>query len=166
MKKSTCLLALLLTGFSSFSQSSYSKETEEKINAFENSLAGRVIVEGEEENKLLDRMKFHHVKGMSIAVVHDYKVVWAKGYGWANEEEKKPVSTETLFEPGSISKSLNAVGILKLAQDKKIDLYTDINTYLTTWKFPYDSVSKKQKNHFGSTLKSQCRTDCTRFSGL
>ena len=77
-------------------------------------------------------MRHYNVKGLSIAVVHNYKVVWAKGYGWADEQEKKPVSTETLFEPGSISKSLNAVGILKLAQDKKVELYTDINTYLVS----------------------------------
>jgi len=85
------------------------------------------------------------VKGMSMAVIQDYRIVWAKAYGWADEGEKRPMTTETLFEPGSISKSLNAVGILKLAQEKKLDLYTDINSYLKSWKFPYDSLSKGKK---------------------
>jgi CubicO group peptidase (beta-lactamase class C family) len=90
-------------------------------------------------------MSFYHVKGLSIAVVHDYKVEWAKGYGWADEGEKRPVTTGTLFQAASVSKSLNAVGILKSVQEKKIDLYADINNYLTTWKFPYDAVSKGKK---------------------
>ena len=50
-----------------------------------------------------------------------------------------------MFEPGSISKSLNSLGVLKLVQEGKLDLNTDINTYLTSWKFPYDSVSKGKK---------------------
>jgi CubicO group peptidase (beta-lactamase class C family) len=37
------------------------------------------------------------------------------------------------------------VGVLKLAQDKKVDLNADINTYLKSWKFPYDSLSKSEK---------------------
>lgn len=123
----------------------YSKEILEEIKAVENSLAGRVKIEGKPDYNILDRMKYYGVKGVSLAVVHNYKVVWAKGYGWANEAEKRPVTPETLFEPGSISKSLNAVGILKLVQDKKLDLHADINTYLTSWKFPYDSVAKNKK---------------------
>jgi CubicO group peptidase (beta-lactamase class C family) len=70
---------------------------------------------------------------------------WAKGYGWADSAEKRPVTTETLFQAGSISKSLNSLGVLKLVQDRKLDLYTDINFYLKSWKFPYDSISKGKK---------------------
>ena len=72
-------------------------------------------------------------------------MIWAKGYGWADVKENRAVTTTTLFKPGSISKSLNAVGILKLAQDYKLDLYKDINGFLRSWKFPYDSVAKGKK---------------------
>jgi CubicO group peptidase (beta-lactamase class C family) len=94
---------------------------------------------------LQERMAFYKVKGLSIAVINNYKIVWSKGYGWADEAAKKPVTTQTLFQAASISKSLNGVGVLKLAQDKKLDLYRDINDYLRTWKFPYDSLSKGKK---------------------
>ncbi len=126
------------------SQEKYSTEVEQQIKKVENSICGQVIIEGESQN-MLERMKFYNVKGVSVAVVHNYKVVWAKGYGWADEKEKRPVTTETLFEPGSISKSLNSLAVLKLVQDKKLDLNIDINTYLKSWKFPYDSVSHNKK---------------------
>jgi CubicO group peptidase (beta-lactamase class C family) len=94
---------------------------------------------------LADRMKFYHANGVSIAVIKDYKIEWAKGYGWADSSEQRPVTTTTLFQAGSNSKSLNAVGILKLVQEGKLDLYSDINNYLKSWKFPYDSRSKGKK---------------------
>ena len=145
MKKILLFLVVLFHVSGLKAQSTYSKEVEEQIKQFENNLAGRVQIKGKETFNIADRMAHYKVMGLSIAVVKDYKVVWAKGYGWADEKEKRPVTTATLFEPGSISKSLNAVGLLKLVQDKKLDLYTDINSYLTSWKFPYDEVSNNRK---------------------
>jgi CubicO group peptidase (beta-lactamase class C family) len=87
-----------------------------------------------------ERMKFHNVPGVSIAVIKDYKLDWARGYGWADTSDKRPVTIETLFQAASISKSLNAVGALKLAEKKKLDLKKDINSYLRSWKFPYDTA--------------------------
>lgn len=118
MKKILLFLAITLPLGWLAAQATYPKEVEEQIKQFENSLTGRVQIKGKENNNIADRMAHYKVMGMSIAVVHDYKVVWAKGYGWADEKDKRPVTTETLFEPGSISKSLNAMGILKLVQDK------------------------------------------------
>jgi len=124
----------------------YSKDVEEKIKRVENNLNGWVhIQDSMNEWNLLQRMAFYKIRGLSIAIVHDYKIEWARGYGMADTANQKMVTTQTLFQAGSISKSLNAMGVLKLVQDKKIGLYTDINTYLHTWKFPYDSLSKGKK---------------------
>lgn len=143
--KATLVLPILFISSNLFSQTGYSPETLEKIKEIENNITGNIILNNEKPNTIEERMKLHNVKGMSIAVIKDHQIAWAKAYGWADEAEKRPMTTETLFEPGSISKSLNAVGILKLAQDKQLDLYTDINTYLKSWKFPYDSLSKGKK---------------------
>ena len=124
---------------------SLSKETKEKIQQVENNLAGRFQIEGELPGTIKERMAYYKVKGLSIAVIHHYKIEWVKGYGWADEDLKIRVTDHTLFQAASVSKSLNAVGVLKLVQDKKIDLYADINQYLTSWKFPYDSLSKNKK---------------------
>ncbi len=108
-------------------------------------LIGRYEAEGEPNPTIEERMSYYGIKGMTLAVINDYKVEWAKGYGWADSAEKRKVTAETMFEPGSISKSLNAIGVLKLVEDGKVDLNTDINQYLKTWKFPYDKKSKGKK---------------------
>lgn len=144
MKNIVYFIIFWLSAGNLMAQTTYSKEIEEQIKQVENNLAERVIINGKPGN-ILDRMAHDNVKGLSIAVVQNYKIIWAKGYGWADEKEKRPVTTKTLFVPGSISKTFNALGILKLAQDKKLDLDTDINTYLQSWKFPYDSLSKGKK---------------------
>ena len=125
-------------------QTTYSKQIKEQIKQVENNLFSRVIINGKGDN-ILDRMEFLKVRGVSIAVVKDYKIEWAKGYGFADEKEKRLVTSTTLFEPGSISKSLNALGALKLVQENKMELDNDINNYLKSWQFPYDSISKGKK---------------------
>ncbi|HTA62611.1 MAG TPA: serine hydrolase domain-containing protein [Bacteroidia bacterium] len=123
----------------------YSPEIETKIKQVEENLFRYFKIEGKSNPTIKQKMASNKIIGLSIAIVNNYKIEWAKAYGWADSAEKRPVTTNTIFEPGSISKSLNSVGILKLAQDKQIDLYTDINNYLTSWKFPYDTISKGKK---------------------
>ena len=120
-------------------------EIAEKIKSVENNLLPNILAKSDAPFTIQQRMAYYHVRGVSVAVIHNYKIEWAKGYGWADEGLKKAVTTKTLFQAGSVSKSLNAIGVLKLVQDQKIDLYKDINDYLTSWKFPYDSVSKNKK---------------------
>ena len=131
----------------------YSEAIENKIAQVENKQGGWVQIEGENnERTLKERMEQYHIRGLSIAVIRNYKIEWARGYGVMDTTTKAPVTTQTLFQAGSISKSLNAVGMLKLVQDKKIDLYADINNYLKTWKFPYDTVSQGKKISLANLL--------------
>jgi len=141
MKRFYLFTFLGIVSLNLFSQTNYSPETLGKIHEVETNIVGSVVVNNEKPYTIEERMKKYKVKGISIAVIKDYKVDWARGYGWADEEEKRPVTTETLFQAASISKAFNAIAILQLVQDKKLDLYTDINTYLTSWKFPYDTTS-------------------------
>lgn len=139
----TALLPILLiTGCRSAGQTQYSPETLERIKQVENNLGDWVKTQNDTAWNLTERMKHHNIVGVSIAVVHNFKIDWVKGYGWADVSEKRPVTEKTLFQAASISKSLNGVGVMKLVQDGKLDLNTDINQYLKSWKFPYDSVSK------------------------
>ncbi|MDR3714267.1 MAG: serine hydrolase [Puia sp.] len=123
----------------------YSPAVEKRIKAVENGLVGWVQTGDTLKWTLKERMRQRGIRGLSIAVIHNYKLEWAKGYGWADSGENRIVTTRTLFEAASMSKSINGVGILKLVQDQKLDLYADINRYLSSWKFPYDSVSNGKK---------------------
>ena len=166
MKNLTFILSLLLVILTSCNgQTNYSQQTQQKIEEIEKTITGNLILNNERPGTISERMAKYNVKGVSIAVIQDYKIVWAKGYGWADEAEKKLVTTETLFEPGSISKALNALGILKLAQEKKLDIYTDINTYLTSWKFPYDSLSNGKKITLADILSHNAGLSVHGFPG-
>lgn len=125
-------------------QQQYSEAVNEQIARVEANVSGGLIIDGRLYN-LSERMKHYNVAGLSVAVIDNYQIAWAKGYGYADKKEGRKVTTSTMFEPGSISKSLNAVGILYLAQQGKLDLYQDINQYLVNWKFPYDTVSHGKK---------------------
>ncbi len=123
----------------------YSDKIEKDIHLVENNLIPFIKIDGELNYTLADRMKFYHANGVSIAVIKNFKIEWARGYGWADSAEQRPVTTGTLFQAGSISKSINAIGVLKLVQEGKLNLYNDINDYLKTWRFPYDTASHGKK---------------------
>lgn len=161
------IILIFCSAFPSFSQNTYSKEIEEKIKQVENNSTIVLFqIEGQPDLSLQERMVKYNVKGLSIAVVNNYQIEWAKGYGWADEKEKRPVTTETRFEPGSISKSLNALGVLKLVDEQKIKLCcADINDFLTSWKFPYDSLSKNKFITVGYLLSHTAGLNVHGFPG-
>ena len=82
---------------------------------------------------LLDELS---TPGAAVAVLRDGQVALAKGYGWANREKRQPVTTSTLFNIGSISKTHAAWGLLRLVEDGKLDLDTPVEHYLTRWHLP------------------------------
>jgi len=85
---------------------------------------------------LTDAMKQVGVPGVSIAVIRDSAVHWAKGYGVADVETRRPVSVDTLFQAASISKPITALAAMRLVQEGRLALDEDINKILTSWKVP------------------------------
>lgn len=76
------------------------------------------------------------VPGVSVAVVHDFQLHWAKGYGVADVVSGQQVNTDTLFQAASISKAVTAVAALKAVQEGLLQLDTDINLVLKHWQMP------------------------------
>ena len=67
-------------------------------------------------------MRHYHVPGMAIAVTHHGKLVYAKGYGYADTSRKTMVTVNSLFRIASVSKSITATAILKLAEAGRLSL--------------------------------------------
>ncbi len=97
------------------------------------------------EAGIQERMIALNVRGVSIAVIQNYEIEWAKGYGFADLESKRPVTTDTLFQAGSISKPVAAVACMKLIEMGKLSLDAPVNTFLKSWKLPDNDFSKEQK---------------------
>src|SRR6202007_2502992 len=71
------------------------------------------------------------IGGAVIAVVKDGKVIFEKGYGYADVKTKRPVvADQTLFRPGSISKLFTWTAVMQLVAEGKLDLDRDVNEYL------------------------------------
>ncbi|TCD23362.1 serine hydrolase [Pedobacter psychrodurus] len=158
MKKS-CLAILFLLSTNIFAQ-----KPSHKFDLFENS----VFHWDKSKNKkwtLKERMNLYGVNAVSIAVVKDYKIEWTKAYGFADVDEKKMATPEILFQAGSISKSINSLGILKLVEEGKLALYDDINNYLKTWKFPYDDISNGKKISIADLLSHKAGLSVHGFYG-
>jgi CubicO group peptidase (beta-lactamase class C family) len=77
------------------------------------------------------QLRNRNIAGAVVSVVKDGQVLFQKGYGYADVEEKKPVlPDQTLFRPGSISKLFTATAVMQLAEQGKLDLDRDVNDYL------------------------------------
>ena len=73
------------------------------------------------------------VPGVSVAVIQDFKIHWAKAYGVADVETGQLVDIETMFQAASISKPVAAMGVLRAVQDGLFSLDDDINDILDSW---------------------------------
>jgi CubicO group peptidase (beta-lactamase class C family) len=119
---------------------------EERIQRIQDRIPPATLVKGEPvpTTKLADRMAALHVPGVSIAVIHEGKIEWARGFG-VTSVGGSPVTPETLFQAASISKPVAAMAVLRLVQSGKLSLDTDVNDYLKTWKLPPNSFTARTK---------------------
>lgn len=110
----------------------------DRIHRVENGLLLPVVVKGRADSgmKLDDRMRFYKTPGVSIAVINDGVIEWARGYGLQDIETGKPVTVETLFQAASISKPVAAMGALSLVEHGKLSLDENVNQKLVSWKVP------------------------------
>ena len=90
--------------------------------------------------EILDK---YDVPGLSIAVIHDYEIHWAKGYGIRDVETGEPVENDTLFQAASISKPVAAMAVLKAVEEGKFSLDDDINKILKSWKLPVEGFTDR-----------------------
>ena len=145
----------------SLNKISLSQPKDSLISKVENGLLPYVLIEGEPSFNLQDRMSYYKVPGISIAVIKDYKIEWMKHYGVMDSEFQSPITDETLFNVGSLSKGIAALTLLSLVQEGKIDLNGDINEQLISWKIPENEFTRQGTvtplllmNHSGGAMFS------------
>ena len=158
MKKVNLIILLFL------SLNTFAQNVNDKIKLFENDL-NHWDKSKNRKWTLKERMALYNTNAVSIVVIKDYKVEWVKAYGYADISEKKSATPQTLFQAASISKSLNSLGVLKLVEQGKLGLDGDINTYLKTWKFPYDSLAKGRKISIANLLSHTAGLSVGGFAG-
>jgi CubicO group peptidase (beta-lactamase class C family) len=78
-----------------------------------------------------EQMAKSKIPGAAISIVKDGKVLFTKGYGYADVEKKTPVVPEkTIFRIGSITKVFTATAVMQMADRGRINLKDDVNKYL------------------------------------
>jgi len=72
----------------------------------------------------------HQIPGASVAVTHNGRLMYARGFGWADRESKRRVEPESLFRIASISKPITAVAVMQLVESGQIRLTDPITDHL------------------------------------
>ncbi len=102
--------------------------------------------------KLQDKMKTHKVPGVSIAFIKNGRLDWARGYGVLQVGKDDNINTETMFSVGSVSKVGAAVLLLKMAEQKLVNIDEDVNQYLKSWKVKRNQYTIKKPVTLRATM--------------
>lgn len=95
--------------------------------------------------RLDERMTALKVPGISIAVINNGAIEWARGFGMADVASGRRVTEHTRFQSGSISKSVTAMAAMSLVQAGKLSLDEDVNLRLAAWKVPENDFMTQRK---------------------
>jgi CubicO group peptidase (beta-lactamase class C family) len=113
----------------------YSSSANQAVPA--DGLTDPVELEAFLDDLLSSQLAENHIPGATVAVVKEGHLLLAKGYGYADLEERSPVvADQTLFRVGSIAKLFTWTAVMQLVEQGKLDLNADINTYLTEFNIP------------------------------
>jgi len=150
-QKGVVLLTLLLIaslGLLTTAQQRAAKSTlKQRIERVESGLLPPVVLKGETplRMRIEERMEFYKTPGVSVAVINEGRVEWARGYGVLRVNGQERVTTNTMFQAASISKTLTALAALQLVEEHKLDLDEDVNVKLVGWKVPENDFIKSER---------------------
>jgi len=75
-----------------------------------------------------------NLPALSIALVEDQQVVWARGFGWANPRDSVPATARTVYRVGSVSKLFTDIGVMQLVEQGRLDLDVPVTRYLSGFR--------------------------------
>ena len=122
------------------------EDTRSRIARIAESLQRPLVVEGRDVERwdIEDRMRQFNVPGVSVAVIDGGRLAWAHAWGVKEAGGDDPVTTETLFQAGSVSKPVAALLALSLVGDGKLTLDQPVNEILETWQVPDNEFTRVQ----------------------
>ncbi len=144
MKKITSIFLSIILFHSCTKKSNYNVKAD-LVKKVETGLTTRVHIAGDSTWSIEERMEHYGIPGASVAVIHNGEIVWSKGYGVTDKESLTPVTTQTLFQAASTSMPVTAYGTLRFAEQNKLELDEDINSYLKSWKVPENEFTREKK---------------------
>ncbi len=127
----------------------------------------QVEIENETPVKLSlqEWMTLFKIPGLSVAVFDQHGLVWAKTYGVREAGRAEPVTLDTLFQAGSISKPVSAMAVLHHLQAGRWTLDENINDKLISWKLPDNEFTREQKATLRRLLSHSAGTTVHGFPG-
>ncbi len=141
-------------------------DTDQRIQAVEQGLIPAVRIKGRTRAMTLSsRMAHYKVPGVSIAVIEDNGLAWARGYGLRQAEDGDPVDEHTLFQAASISKPIAAVGALKLVESGAVTLEGNVNAWLKSWNLPENEFTQQHPVTLEKLLSHTAGTTVHGFGG-
>jgi len=163
--RSLVAVAAILAGplFANRVAADESSDVRQRIAAVENGLIAQKG--GGVRSNIIERMHHFGVPGASVAVIHDYKIEWAKGYGVADSQSGAPVTRHTLFQAASTSKPVAALAALKLVERGVLHLDGDVNRELKSWKVPANQFTREHPVDLRSLLSHTAGTTVHGFGG-
>jgi CubicO group peptidase (beta-lactamase class C family) len=147
-----------------------------RIAEAQNDAQGKKVVAGLEDkyyitgtprmsHSLAERMRFFRVPAVSIAVIDNYRVAWAYAAGLRDVASHSLATTSTLFQAASMSKPVAAAGILRLFEEKDLNLDADVNTMLHSWHVPAPPDGSTEKVTMRRLLSHSAGINVHGFAG-
>jgi CubicO group peptidase (beta-lactamase class C family) len=96
-----------------------------------------------------NNLEQQRIPGAAVALVHEGRIIFSKCYGYADTQRKVPITEDTYFMVGSLTKSFTALAVLKLIEQGKIDPNADIRNYIPDFSIKnlYASETLITANH-------------------
>lgn len=142
MKKSTSIIAIVLgvtaisLAFYTTSEVAFTRAVDEGSHSQLNYVDFKSVSPSPQMDSSLTNLAFDQtvdeflkkwsIKGASVAVMKDNRLIYSKGYGYANKETKERVNTNHLFRIASASKLITAIAIMKMVDDGVLDLEENV----------------------------------------
>ncbi|MBN1602624.1 MAG: beta-lactamase family protein [Chitinispirillaceae bacterium] len=143
-KKLLCGLCVVI--FSSFNANVYAGHHKNNFYLHQNNLHSdkRKIKQFESvmDEYIAQQMETNDASGLSIVVVDNNRVIYQKGFGFADKENSVVVTDSTLFHIGSITKLFTGIGIMQLAQKGLINIDAPIQHYLPEFSVKYHKFTR------------------------